>query len=100
MEVQLTVRHSKAAPEIQQHIQEEVDKLEKYYQKITSCHVVLDTEHTQKVAEIVMNVQSHTLSATASDENIAKAVDSAVAKIERQLKKINEKIKKHHTPKN
>jgi ribosomal subunit interface protein len=35
------------------------------------------------------------VAATAKAENLWKAIDSAITKVERQLKKINEKIKRH-----
>jgi len=95
MEIQITSRHNKASQSLQETITNELEKLGKFFDKITSSHVILDSEHVEKVAEITMNTLGHQVVATAKAENIGKAFDEALAKAERQLKKINAKIKNH-----
>ena len=98
MEIQITSRHSKASQALQETITDELSKIEKFYDKITSCHVILDSEHVDKKVEITMNTQGHQLVATGKAENIGKAIDDALSKTERQLKKLNQKIKNHKSP--
>lgn len=95
MEIQITSRHSKASQTLQETIIAELQKIEKYFEKITSCHVILDSEHVDKTVEITMNTMGHQVVATGKADNIGKAIDEALEKTERQLKKINEKIKNH-----
>ena len=95
MNIQITSRHAKMSQSLQDSLTEELEKLERFHDKITSCHVVIDNEHSRKTVEIVMNMQNHTVSAKGKEENLGKAIDDALAKTERQLKKINEKIKDH-----
>jgi putative sigma-54 modulation protein len=95
MEIQITSRHSKASQSLQETITAELQKLDKFFNKITSCHVILDSEHVEKVAEITMSTMGHPVVATAKAENIGKAFDGALVKVERQLKKLNAKIKNH-----
>ncbi|MBN1757149.1 MAG: ribosome-associated translation inhibitor RaiA [Chitinispirillaceae bacterium] len=98
MEIQITSRHNKASQSLQDTITDELQKVGKYFDKITSCHVILDSEHVEKTAEITMSTLGHQVVATAKAENIGKAFDDALAKAERQLKKLNAKIKNHKTP--
>lgn len=98
MEIQITSRHHKASQSLQDTINEELQKVGRFFDKITSCHVILDSEHVEKVAEITMSTLGHQVVATAKAENIGKAFDDALAKVERQLKKLNDKIKNHKTP--
>lgn len=95
MEIQITSRHEKASQSLQDTITEELERLEKFYDRITSCRVILDAQRGKQIMEIVMNMAGHTVAATAKAENLGKAIDSAIMKVERQLKKINEKIKRH-----
>ena len=95
MEIQITSRHQKASKALQDTITAEINRLEKFAEKITSCHVILDHEHLEKKVEITMHAFGHEVVANAKDENIGKAFDSALEKIERQLIKINQKIKSH-----
>jgi putative sigma-54 modulation protein len=99
MDIQITSRHEKASKTLQESIKSDLQKLEKFHDKITSCRVILDQEHTHKVVEIVMSILNHTVSATAKADNIGKAFDSTMQKIERQLKKFNEKNKDHKAEK-
>jgi len=96
MEIRITARHdAKASQDLQDIITAEIGKLEKFYDKITSCHVILDTDGSDKTVEITMSAQGHSVVGNAKAENVGKAIDEAVAKVERQLKKINEKVKNH-----
>jgi putative sigma-54 modulation protein len=96
MEIQITSRHNnKASQTLQDTITAELQKMEKFFDKITSCHVILDSENVDKTIEITMNTLGHQLVATAKAENIGKAIDEVMEKTERQLKKLNEKIKNH-----
>ncbi len=101
MEIQITTRHAatKTSDGLKQTIMDELAGVEKFYDKITSCHVILDSESTDKTVEIVMNVQSHTVTALGKAEKIGKALDEALEKVSRQLKKINEKVKSHKATK-
>ena len=95
MNIQITCRHSKVSQDTQQYLKEELANLEKYYDRITSCHVILDIEHIDKIAEIILSVQGTTVNAKAKSDNLGKAVDTALQKITRQLKKFNQKLKNH-----
>lgn len=96
MEIQITSRHTKASQELHDVINAEIGKLERFYEGITSCRVVLDSESTDKTVEITMHVRgNHEVVGHATAENIGKAIDEAVEKVERQLKKLNEKVKSH-----
>ncbi|HUI92909.1 MAG TPA: ribosome-associated translation inhibitor RaiA [Chitinivibrionales bacterium] len=95
MEIQITSRHEKASQSLQDTITAEMEGLQKYYDRISSCHVILDKERGKEIMEIVIHMAGHTVAAVAKAENLGKAMDAAIIKIERQLKKINEKIKSH-----
>ncbi len=100
MDIQITTRHDiKATASTKEMINKKLSKLDKFTEKFTSCHVVLDSESVYKVVEIVMNGRSKTVTALAKEENMGKAIDEAVDKAQRQLRKINTKIKDHKAPK-
>ena len=96
MEIRITSRHSKASQALQDAITAELTKLEKFSEKIGSCHVILDSEHVDQTVEITMHVFDREIIGTGKAENIGKAFDLALEKVQRQLKKLNEKIKDKH----
>ncbi len=95
MEIQITSRHEKATQSLQDTITAELEGLQKFYDRITSCHVILDKERGKEIMEVVVQMAGHTVAAQAKAENMGKTIDAAITKVERQLKKINEKIKSH-----
>ena len=99
MEIQITSRRTKASQTLQDTITAELGKLEKFSDKIISCHVILDSENLNKVVEISMNTLGHQVVGTAKAENVGKALNSAIEKVQRQLKKLNEKVKNHKVDK-
>jgi len=95
MRINFTARHYKAPERLRKYAESKVKKLEKFWDSIIDCEIILDYIKEQQVAEIRATVHNHTLVAKATNENdIYKSIDEAVEKIERQLKKFKTKIKK------
>ncbi len=100
MNIQITTRHeSHISDDTKTFIEDEVRGLTKFYDKITSAHVVCDREThkngQEDTIELDLSVDGTTLSAKATEENLGKALDAVVEKMTRQLKKKNEKVKEH-----
>ncbi|MGD9202410.1 MAG: ribosome-associated translation inhibitor RaiA [Chitinispirillia bacterium] len=95
MNIQITSRHSKVSRETHRYLKKELTNLEKFCDRITSCHVKLDNEHVNKVVEINFSIQGNTINAKAKSDNLGKSIDLAIQKIKRQLKKNNQKVKNH-----
>lgn len=98
MEIRITSRHTKASQSLQDAITADLNKLEKFSEKIGACHVILYSENVDQTVEITMHAFDHEMVATGKAENIGKAFDLALEKIQRQLIKLNEKIKDHKHP--
>jgi putative sigma-54 modulation protein len=96
MNVQFTARHFHASDALKQGVIARADDLTRYYENITSAHVILDAEDDiRKKAEVVLNTKRKNITGKAVDEKMGAAIDSAFDKVERQLKKLNQKIKAH-----
>jgi ribosomal subunit interface protein len=98
MEIKLVSRHGRASPSLRDSIASDLDKLERFSKKITSCHVILDAVKQIRTAEITMHVFDREIVAVGRADTVGKAFYSALEKIERQLIKINQKIKDHKYP--
>jgi ribosomal subunit interface protein len=96
MKVQITARHFHASPQLHENLKEAIDKLEKFNDTITSAHVILDAPNdTVKRAEIVVKIAGKEVHAHAEEDNMHKSIDAMLEKLQRQLKKENEKLKAH-----
>ncbi|QQR80513.1 MAG: ribosome-associated translation inhibitor RaiA [Deltaproteobacteria bacterium] len=96
MEINVTFRHSEPSDSVRQHILERIQKLSKYLIKPTMAHVTLNTEGTRHTAEISLSENHAVFNAHDTTHDLFSSVDSALDKIEVQLKKYKEKIKDHH----
>ncbi|OGJ87646.1 MAG: ribosomal subunit interface protein [Candidatus Raymondbacteria bacterium RifOxyA12_full_50_37] len=96
MNIQFTARHFTASDMLRESITDQVRDLTRFFENIISVHVVLDAEDKlRRTAELVVATRGKSITGKGSGENMGKAVDQAFSKVERQLKKLNQKIKGH-----
>jgi len=96
MDIHLTARKFKIREALRTHAIASVKKLDKFYDGIVRCDVILSFERTMnslKVAEINLHVHGTVLSACEKSEEYYKSIDLAVEKLERQLSKYKTKIR-------
>ncbi|MBD3316502.1 MAG: ribosome-associated translation inhibitor RaiA [Chitinivibrionales bacterium] len=99
MNIQITARHRRASQSLKDTITEDLLRLEKFSEKITSCHAIIDNESELKTMEVNLTARGVVLTAKAKAENLPKAEALVIDKLERQLKKLNEKVKNHKVSK-
>jgi len=63
--------------------------------KITSVRLVLTNEKLRNKADIVVNVKSHNVEASAEEPEMGKAITEAVEKAYKQVRKHLEKLQDH-----
>lgn len=95
MQITFTARHFKATNRLKTYCEKKVSRLKRYYDGIIECEIILDYEKLDQIAEIAIKVYGQRLVAIEKSEDIFKSIDSAVNKLERQLKKYKEKLKDH-----
>lgn len=96
MNVQFTARHFHASEMLKESSIARAEDLTRYYENIISAHIILDAEDDlRKCAEVVISTRGKSITAQAEDEKMGAAIDAAFDKVERQLKKLNSKIKDH-----
>jgi len=96
MNIKVTARHFNASDALQAKVQEASENLQKFYPNITDISVILDAEKKNvRRVEFVVHVLGHTVTAEGEEENMGKALEVAIERVERQLKKENEKLKSH-----
>jgi putative sigma-54 modulation protein len=95
MDISITFRHLEATEALRNYAQEKVAKIKKYIRNPTDASVILSLEKHRHMAEITINVNRTTINAKEVTEDMYAAIDLAMDKIERQVKKYREKIKDH-----
>ncbi|HLX63874.1 MAG TPA: ribosome-associated translation inhibitor RaiA [Planctomycetota bacterium] len=95
MELQIEGRHFKVTEAIQTHLQEKLNKLEKYFDGIHRMHVILDIEKRaqKQTVELVCTVaKRHTLVSFGSADDLYVAIDQAEKKMLAEMKKYKAKL--------
>ncbi len=90
--------HFDADKKLLEFVQEKVDKLGHYYDKIIDGDVILKIDNNStgenKIAEIKLSVPGNDIFAKKQCKSFEEATDEAVEALRRQLKKHKEKLNK------
>jgi putative sigma-54 modulation protein len=96
VQVAITNRHGHLSPGAQEHIRQKAEKLLTYFERVTAITVTTDLERDNAVVEILVDAEhKHNFVATETAANVMAAFDSALHKMEQQIRKYKEKIQDH-----
>lgn len=96
MNVTVTGRHFDVTEGIKAHIGAKIAKLEKFYSKIIEVHVILAVEKFRHIVEITLVGKHIKLTATETTSDMYASIDKAIESLEKQLRKVHDKVKEHH----
>jgi putative sigma-54 modulation protein len=106
VEVKVTARHGELSDDIQETMKSKAGKLPRFFDRTTGIQIVADLEHIDnpKVELIVSAEETSDFFSSDTGNNVIVALDSAISKMEQQLKKHKEKLigdrsRDHKTPK-
>ena len=97
MKISVTFRNREGDDWHKEYIDQRLKKLEKYLDTPVEARVVLSVEKFRNVAEVNLMANGQTLNAKEEAKEMNLAIDNAVEKIERQLKKRKERTRGHKT---
>ncbi len=95
MNITVTFRHVAASDGLRNYATHKVERLRKFVRHLLDAHVILAVEKQRHRAEIIVSGRDGTFSATEETNDLYSALDLALDKIERQLKKSDDKRKRH-----
>jgi putative sigma-54 modulation protein len=100
MKISVTFRNAEGDNWQKEYVNERLEKLKKYIDNPVDAHVVLSVEKFRNAAEINLTANGLNINGSGEEKDMHLAIDNAIEKIERQLKKHREKIrgfKNNHT---
>lgn len=94
MEIKVTAKHGSLSDSIQETMKAKASKLPKFFDRTTGIQILADLEHTEnpKVEIIVSAEETNDFFSSDTGSNVIVALDSAISKMEQQLKKHKEKL--------
>ena len=95
MQINLTGHHIEITDALRDYVDTKFAKLERHFDHINNVHVLLKIEKTEQIAEANLHVNGGELFADAKHEDMYAAIDGLINKLDRQVIKHKEKLKKH-----
>jgi putative sigma-54 modulation protein len=93
MEIRISARHFELTDNLRNFAEEEIRRLEKYYDNIISAELTMSVEKSRQLAELSVKVYGTLLTAKAKTFDMYPAVEQAVTKMETQIKKYKGKLR-------
>ena len=96
MQIAVTFRHMESSEAVRSYVEEKLAKVKKYIDEPIDAQVVLSVQ--KKIhhrAEVTMGAKGLTIKSVEEKDDMYAAIDLMVDKVERQLKKYKEKLKRH-----
>ncbi|HVO66865.1 MAG TPA: ribosome-associated translation inhibitor RaiA [Syntrophales bacterium] len=97
MKISVTFRNKEGENWHKEYIDQKLKKLDKYLDTPVEARVVLSVEKFRNVAEVNLMTNGQNINAKEEAKDMYLAIDNAIEKIERQLKKRKERIRGHKT---
>ena len=93
MKISVTFRNAEGEPWQKEYVEERLNKLKKYIDNPVDARVILSVEKFRNTAEINLMANGLNVNGREEDKDMHLAIDNAIEKIERQLKKRKEKVR-------
>ncbi|MCY7294826.1 ribosome hibernation promoting factor [Alteromonas sp. a30] len=95
MQINLTGHHIEITDSLRSYVDTKFEKLERHFDHINNVHVILNVEKLNQKAEAKLNVDGGEIFAASENDDMYAAIDSLIDKLDRQVIKHKEKMKKH-----
>jgi len=100
MQISVTFRHMEPVEELKQYACSKLTKVKKYFYNPIEASVILTREKHRNIAEVTLVANRFTLKGQEETADMYSAIDLVMDKIERQVKKYKDKIRRHKTNQN
>jgi len=95
MQINLTGHHVEITDSLRNYVDTKFSKLERHFDHISNVHVILNVEKLSQKAEATMHLSGAEVFASSENTDMYAAIDSMVDKLDRQVIKHKEKLKRH-----
>ncbi len=95
MSINITFRHAEASESLKAHATEKVLSLSKYIDGVVDSNIIFTKEKIRCTAEVTMLANGVRVNAKYESGDFHSAIDGVVAKVERQIVRHKEKLKRH-----
>jgi putative sigma-54 modulation protein len=95
MQVMVTFRRVEPTEGLRQYAEEKMRRVHKFLRRPIDAHVILSVLKHRHIAEVQVSANHLNITATEETDDLYSAIDLAMSKLERQIKKRVAKVKDH-----
>lgn len=96
MQIHITGRHVEITDAVRDHIFDKAERTLIDFPRVEDVRIVLDLQKLLHEVEVVVQGKQIHVESEAAEENMYKAIDEALERAERQLRKLRGKVTNHH----
>jgi putative sigma-54 modulation protein len=96
MKLAIHGHHLEVTTPLRQYVQEKLEKVRRHFDQVIEADVQLSVEKLQQKAEITIRVSGSALHAESVDGDLYAAIDSLMDKLDRQVIKHKDRMKKNY----
>ncbi len=93
MRIEITARSMELTDGMKEHMEQRLLKIKRYFSEVMDCHVYGHMERFVYKFEIALHGNGFNLFAEAHDDDLHAAFESAADKMERQIRKLKDKMR-------
>ncbi|MFC3121319.1 ribosome hibernation promoting factor [Agaribacter flavus] len=95
MQINLTGHHVDITDSLRNYVDTKFEKLERHFDHINNVHVILNVEKLSQKAEATLHISGGEIFANSEHTDMYAAIDGLIDKLDRQVIKHKEKLKRH-----
>ncbi|WP_395340616.1 ribosome hibernation promoting factor [Ningiella sp. W23] len=95
MQINLTGHHVEITDSLRTYVDTKFEKLERHFDHINNVHVILNVEKLNQKAEATVHLNGGEVFANSEHTDMYAAIDSLIDKLDRQVIKHKEKLRRH-----
>lgn len=95
MQINLTGHHVEITDSLRTYVDTKFEKLERHFDHINNVHVILNVEKLNQKAEATVHMSGGEIFANSEHTDMYAAIDGLIDKLDRQVIKHKEKLKRH-----
>lgn len=93
MDIHVTARHFDLDPAMKAYIEEKIEHLSHYFDRVDEAHVVLEAEGHRTVAGVTVHASRAVISSEQEATDTRAAFDKAMDKVERQIRRYKDRLR-------
>lgn len=99
MKIEIRGRNLRVTDALREHVEEQLQRLSRHYDRILEAHVTLRAEKTVRIVDVTLHLKHHIMKAEERAKTIDEAIDLVRDRLEHHIQKYKTKmVDKRHKP--